>query len=93
MSGAAGTDADTDSVAVWKEKVFADPSQKNNCGNLCPPEDEKCRSIPGDEFTQNIFPVSPCKPTRKPTRRNDDATNPIRKLNCSKSQAGLYGSE
>jgi hypothetical protein len=73
MSGAAGTDAD--SVAVWTEKVFADPSQKNNCGNLCPPEDEKCRSIPGDEFTQNVFPVSPRKPTRKPTRN--------RKLNCN----------
>lgn len=66
--------------AVWIEKVFTDPGQKKNCGNLCPPEDEKCRSIPDDEFTQNEFPVSPRKPTRTPTRRNDDAAKPIRKL-------------
>ena len=74
MSGAAGTDAD--SVAVWTEKVFADPSQKNNCGNLCPPEG--CRAVPQSTIDGPVL-----KPTRKPTRRNDDATKPDRKLSCN----------
>jgi hypothetical protein len=74
MSGAVGMDAD--SVAVWTEKVFADPSQKNNCGNLCPPEG--CRAIPQSPIDGPVL-----KPTRKPTRRNDDATKPDRKLSCN----------
>ena len=88
MSGAAGTDAD--SVAVWTEKVFADPSQKNNCGNLCPPEG--CREVP---INTNVFQVS--KPTRKPTRKatrkptrsNAVTSNTVdgnKKLSCHWSQ-------
>ena len=56
MSGA-------DSVAVWTEKVFADPSQKNNCGNLCPPEVGTCL-----KNGATSKPVG--KPTRKPVKKN-----------------------
>jgi hypothetical protein len=63
MDGAAGDDAN--SVAVWTEKVFADPSPKNKCGKLCPPEG--CREVP---INTNVFQVS--IPTRKPTRNGKE---------------------
>lgn len=74
MSGAVGTDADSVAVChkLWTEKVFAfaDPSQKNNCGNFSPPE--VCMEVP---IIPNVFQVR--KSTHKPTCSTDVASNTV----------------
>jgi len=54
MDGAAGTDADN--VSVWTDKTFANPSQRNKCGILCPPEG--CRAIPQSPIKSNLNPLA-----------------------------------